>query len=646
MVPVTVRDAVLARAVKLSPAARAIAELVSVVPGKTDAWLLEQSAHPDEAAIESCLSIGMVRHDDGALAFRHELARRALEDSLSQNQQQSLHARVLEVLASRSGVAAARLAHHADGARKAAEVLRYAPLAAIQAAAVGAHREAASHYERALRYATTLPEAERANLQEQLSYECYLTGDNERALEARRSALEIRRRLGDRMREGDALRWLSRISWFAGQPEAAYAHGAEAVDTLESLPPGAELAMAYSNRAQLDMLNHDAEAAIGWATRAIRLAEPLANDDILAHALNTLGTMRVITNDTSGWVDLERSLVIARRRAFHEHVGRAYANMAAMGVMFREYERAFAHLNEGLAYCEEHDLESWRLYLLAGRARAKLESGDWLGAGDDAETVLRHARPTPMTRIPALTVVGHLRARRGDPDAKAALDEARELAGPKADLQRIGTLAELGAEIAWLAGDREGVLREVQPAYALSRCWRDVRMNGALAVWLWRAGEPAENPQHLEQPCALEIAGDWRGAARGWAALGCPYDQACVLALYGGEVEQREALTVYDRLGAAPAAAALRKSMREQGVRGVPRGSRASTQQNSFGLTRREAEILQLLAEGLRNAAIAKRLFVSTKTVDHHVSAILTKLGVPSRAEAVALARNSMDGSS
>src|SRR3984893_1159597 len=87
-VPSTVRDAVLARAVRLSPAAREIAELVCVVPGRTECWLLEEGAEPDEDGIEGCLSIGMVRFDDGSLAYRHELARRALEDSLSQTRRQ------------------------------------------------------------------------------------------------------------------------------------------------------------------------------------------------------------------------------------------------------------------------------------------------------------------------------------------------------------------------------------------------------------------------------------------------------------------------------------------------------------------------------------------------------------------------------
>jgi DNA-binding CsgD family transcriptional regulator len=239
-----------------------------------------------------------------------------------------------------------------------------------------------------------------------------------------------------------------------------------------------------------------------------------------------------------------------------------------------------------------------------------------------------------------LRVLGHLRIRRGDPDAQAVLSEARSLAGTMRELQRIGPLAEVCAEAAWLMGDREGVLREVLPVYELVRQRRDPRLKGELAAWLWRVDALDQHPADIAEPYALEISGDWRGAAGVWRDLGCPYERATVLGLYGGELEQREALSIFERLGAAPAAQMVRKKMREQGVRGVPRGSRASTRGNPLGLTRREAEILALLSEGLRNAAIARRLFVSTKTVDHHVSAILAKLGTPSRAEAVAMARN------
>jgi DNA-binding CsgD family transcriptional regulator/tetratricopeptide (TPR) repeat protein len=642
-VPITVRDAVLARAVKLSPAAREIAELVSVVPGKAEIWLLEGAAEPDEASVEDCLSSGMARSEDGSLAFRHELARRALEDSLSRPRRQYLHAKVLAVLERRPGIPAARLVHHADGARNAEQVIRFAPVAAVQAASVGAHREAVSHYQIALLYAENLSPDKRVHLQEHLSYECRLTGQHERAIEIQRAVLEIRRASGQRVKEGEALRCLSWLSWFAGHREEADRYSADAIAMLESLPPGPELAMAYCNQADLDMEAHEADSSIDWAQRAIALAEPWGNGGILSQALNTRGTVRLIGGDTAGWADLDRSLQLALAEGVAEHVASSYTNLVAMAVSARRYEQASGYLAVGLAYCEDRDLDSWWLYMLVYRARMRFEQGEWNGASDDVEEVLRHPRATSINRIPALRTLGHLRIRRGDADATSPLEEARALGGPTPELQRIGTLAAANAEAAWLEGDRERVLREVRPAYELVLQRRDPRMKGELAAWLWRAGALEQHPTDIPEPYALEISRDWRGAARAWKALGCPYEHACMLAWYGPEADQREALTILGRLGAAPATRALRKQLRLQGVRGIPRGSRISTRKNPHGLTERETEILALLTQGLRNSVIAQRLFVSTKTVDHHVSAILAKLGVPSRAEAIAVTRRRTD---
>jgi DNA-binding CsgD family transcriptional regulator/tetratricopeptide (TPR) repeat protein len=641
-VPATVRDAVLARVARLSPSARQIAELVSVVPRRTEAWLLADTVRPDAAALEDCLSIGMVRHEDGSLAFRHELARRAIEDSLSQPRRQQLHARVLEVLAARAGLSAARIAHHADGARVGSKVLLYAPLAAAEAAAVGAHREAAAHYQSALRFADHLAAAERARLQEQLSYECYLTGENDRAFEARRAALEIWRAQGSRLKEGDALRSLSRLSWFMGNNAQADDFCARAIAVLAALPPSPELAVAYCNRADLAMEAHEADASIESAQCAISLAETWGNAEILCDALKTLGTVRLIIGDTAGWTDLNRALQLALAAGLQEQAARAYNDMAAMAVSRREYAQAAACMQAGLAYCEEHDMEFVRPYMLAYRARMRFEQGEWNAASEDIETVLQHPRTAPITRIPALRTLAHLRVRRGDPDVNGPAEQACTLAGPTPVLQRAGMLCIVRAEAAWLAGDRAGVVREVQPVYELARQRRDPRMNGELAAWLWRVGALPETPADIAQPYAQEISGDWRGAAGAWKMLGCPYEYASLLAWHGNEAEQREALTILDSLGAAPAAQSLRRQMRARGVRRIPRGARDSTRQNPFGLTRREAQILALLAAGLRNATIARRLFVSTKTVEHHISAILAKLRVGSRAEAVALTRQGM----
>jgi DNA-binding CsgD family transcriptional regulator/tetratricopeptide (TPR) repeat protein len=637
-VPVSVRDAVLARAMRLTPEARKIAELACVVPGRTESWLLEQTVPVDEAAIEDCMSIGMVRSDDGALAFRHELARRAFEDSISQSHRQLLHAKVFAALSARPHISAARLAHHAAGANNAAAVLQFAPLAAKQAASVGSHREAVSQYQVALLYAQNMAQDERARLYERLSYECQLTAQHEQAIEARRAALEIWRASGARMREGDALQWLSRLSWAVGRRAEANRYGADAVSTLESLPPSPELARAYSNCAQLDMESHELESAVTWAQRAIAIAEPLAENEIFSDALGALGVTRLIAGDAGGWADLERGLRLALNGDLQEQVASVYTDLAAMAVSCRQYDKASRYLSEGLGYCERHDMDSLRLYMLAYRARKSFEQGDWQAASDDAEAVLRHPLATPITRIPALRTLGHIRIRRGDPQAEAALDEAWALGGAAQELQRIGTLAAIRAEAAWLAGDREGVLMAVAPAYEMVCQRRDPRMKGELATWLWRVGALEGQPAEIAEPYAQEISGDWRAAAFNWKHLGCPYEYACLLAWHGAETEQREALEVLERLGAAPAAQALRKRMRAEGVRSVPRGLRTSTRSNRLGLTRREAEILTLVSQGMRNSAIAKRLFVSTRTVDRHVSAILSKLGVQSRGEAVAMA--------
>ena len=637
-VPVSVRDAVLTRAMRLTPDARKIAELACVVPGRTESWLLAEAVPVDDAAIEDCMSIGMVRSDDGALSFRHELARRAFEDSLSHSHRQLLHAHVFAALAARHDISAARLAHHAAGARNAAAVLQFAPLAAMQAASVGSHREAVSLYEVALPYAKEIAPDERARLNERLSYECYLTGQHARAIEARRAALDIWRASGERMREGDALQWLSRLSWFFERRADADRYAAEAVATLESLPPSPELAMAYSNRAQLDMEIHALESGISFALRAIALAEPCAEDAILCDALSTLGTIRLIAGDPSGFADLERALHLALDHDLQEQVARAYTDLSAMAVSCRRYDKASRWFSEGLAYCEKRDLDGLRRYMLMYRARKNFEQGDWPVASEDAEAVLRDPHATPITRIPALRTLGHIRIRRGDPQAEAALEEAWALGGAVQELQRIGTLAAIRAEAAWLAGDRDGVLNAVKPAYELVCQRRDPRMKGELASWLWRVGALEKKPDDIADPYAQEISGDWRAAAFAWKGLGCPYEYACLLAWHGAESEQREALEILERLGATPAAQALRKRMRAEGVRAVPRGLRTSTRSNRLGLTRREAEILTLLSQGMRNSAIAKRLFVSTRTVDRHVSAILSKLGVQSRGEAAAMA--------
>ena len=640
-VPVTVRDAVLSRAARLSPAARAVLELVSVVPARTEMWLLDESIGPRAGALDECIDAGMLRSEGDAVSFRHELARRAVEDSLSAPRRQHLHNLVLNALVNLGSESLlARIVHHAAHGGNRAAVLKYAPVAARQAAALAAHRESASHYLAALRHAEALAPSERAELFECRSYECYLTGQIEDALQARRTALDLWQQLGDARRQGENLRWMSRISWGLARKKEAERYGVEAVTILEALPPGPELAMAFSNRAQLHMLADQHEEAVLWGSRATELADALGATDTLVHALNNVGTSELLADNEQGRGKLEESLRLALANDLQDHAGRAYTNLASAALRARNYPLALRYFEDGIAYTTQHDLDFYSLYMTVWRARARFEQGDWDRAEDDASSVLGHYRVWPTMKISTLAVLGHVGVRRGDPAAAPLLDEAHALAVGTEEPQRVAPVASARSEAAWLAGDVEGVKREARLVFEIAKRHNDPWIRGEFSFWLWRAGGAPVTDETIAVPYALQMRGDWRAAAAAWRAIGCPYEAAVALA-DGDEAARRAALEIFDSLGAGPAAERLRLALRASGVRGIPRGPRASTRGNAAGLTNRQLEVLALIADGLSNGEIADRLFISPKTVDHHVGAVLAKLDAGSRAEAGSIAIHS-----
>jgi DNA-binding CsgD family transcriptional regulator/tetratricopeptide (TPR) repeat protein len=622
--------------------AREVVRLVAAVPTRAELWLLEEAVRPGPSAVEAGVAAGPLVVGSEAVGFRHELLRQAVEGSLSILTRRELNRRVLWLLSEARGreVDIARLVHHARQANDAEAVPRYAPEAARQAAAVSAHREAVGHYRAALPHADRLPATERADLLESYSVEAYVSGFAQEALEARRAALRIREAEGTSPeRLGESLRWLSRLSWWAGRRAEAEAAAARAIAALERGEPGHQLAMAYSNQAQLDMLAYRTEAALAWGSRAIELARRLGDQEALTHALTNIGTARLHARDLGGRSDLEQAFEAADAAGLEDHAARALVNQASCDMQYRDYRHARGDLDRAVAFTVRHDLTGNAQYMLGMRARLLLERGDWAGAELDARAALaelEQRRQGPRA-VDALVVLGLLQARRGDADATATLEEAAARALPTDELQWIGLVAAARAEHAWLHGALDRTATEAAMGFGLAVRAGHPWFAGELACWLWRADALPEVPAVVAEPYRLLLAGDWRGSADAWQALGCPYEQAQALAL-GDEEACLRVLGLLDGLGARQTALRLRRRLRGRGNLRVPRGPTRATAANPAGLTGRQVEVLGLLAEGLTDAEIAARLSLSTKTVGHHVSALLAKLAIGSRRQAAAAA--------
>jgi DNA-binding CsgD family transcriptional regulator/tetratricopeptide (TPR) repeat protein len=635
--PESVRDAVLARSARLSDPARRLLDAVAVVPGQVEPWLLHALGGELVDRLDECLASGMLTAGARTVGFRHELARLAVEEAISLDRRLALNRGALAALESREDPDFVRAAHHADAAGDTDGVLRWAPLAAERAAEAGAHREAAAQYGRALRFTHGRSPADRGALLERRAEECSLSAQIDEAIAAQREALRCHRRAGDRLREGDALRALSRLLFTALRFAEAEAPALEAVNLLQQLPAGHELAMTYGHVSQIHANDERYGEAAAWGARALELAERLDDTEALVYALTFMGIAEALADEPQGRVKLESALELAQRHCLEADAGRIFSGLVFSALRQKRFEEAERILESGLQYCGERGLDTWRLYLLAFRALSDLGRGRWDDATDAAAAVLHEAHSVQSARSWALNVLGLVRARRGDPEATTPLEEARRLGEPTEQLHLIGPNAAARAEVSWLTGDHATVAGATESALALAVDRRVPWVAGELVYWRWRAGLHDELPAELvAEPYRLSIAGDWKRAAELSAQIGCPYEVALSLADADDEAGLRRAYDELQALGARPAAAIVARRLRERGARRVPRGPRPSTRKNPAGLTARELEVLALVADGRRNAEIARRLVVTEKTVDKHVSAILRKLDAQTRGEAAA----------
>jgi DNA-binding CsgD family transcriptional regulator/tetratricopeptide (TPR) repeat protein len=446
----------------------------------------------------------------------------------------------------------------------------------------------------------------------------------------------FRRRFGDDRNVGENLSKLSTALWRLCRGDEARQAAEEAVRILESLPPGAELAWAYASLAADHMMQGRMKEAIDTAEKGRDLGERLRLGGIVSHALITIGGAQCSLG-REGMSSIEQALRIALDTDLPEAAGRCYSNLQSIGSSLNRFAEAERYYTEGIAYCKQRELGVYTACLTGGRAYVLLLVGRW----DEAVKICTQMldQPiSPVNRLNPLQVLGSIRGRRGEAGAWELLDEAVMLAEGTGEPQWITAVRAARTELRWLQGDPERAAAEIGAAYERAR-GLDPWELGSLVIWLARLQRPVVLPPGLPEPYALEIAGDWQGAAAAWERLGRNYDAALTRIISsqdeaGLEAGLRTALAALDDLGARAGAAAARRRMKQLGMTSIPRGPRPVTRAAPAGLTAREQEVLALLAEGLPDKEISRRLFISQRTVHHHVSAVLSKIGVSSRTAA------------
>ncbi len=637
-VPATVQDAVIARAARLSPAARDVLDTAAVAGPRVEPWLLQALTVAESVSIDECLATGVLRSNGGALMFRHELARQAVLQAMTPLRARDLHRRVLIALLGRDclDASAPLLAHHADGAGDAQVVRKWAPVAAQQAAAVGAHRQAAEHWASALKY--TLAGA-RAPLLDEYAYQVQMSGGLAAAMTARREAARLWQEHGEAGNAAVSLARLALLLVLAGrnaEGEAVLCEATALISLSDITSSGLVVRLCSATARALD---HDYDEAIALATVTLAEAQQQSNPPLIVESLLTLGIAMMGSGRVDqGILHLEQSLTLAETLRLDQSISRALANLGSMCGEIFKFDLAQSYLRRGINFCSDRDLDAPRLYQLAWVALVRTMKGQWDEAATAAHEVIADSRATTIARIMALVALGRLRARRGDVDVWQVLDEARDLATSTGTLQRVAPMRAARAEAAWLQGRRDDAVREAQACLDMAVRKHHVEFAAELALWCAWGGSPTDMPAFCaKHPFALEAAGRWQDAAVAWRELGCPYETARALAA-GNETAQREALAIFELLGARPMVERVRHALRAAGARAVPYGPRDSTRQHPCGLTGKEVAVLALLASGLRNKEIAQRLSRSIRTVDHHVQAIFTKLDVSNRAHAVSAA--------
>lgn len=628
-VPESIRASVVHRLRQLSESAQRLVETLAAAPRELDYHDVAALTEATTTDIDHAVGAGLVVLDGLALRFRHDLARMAIYSELSLQRRLDIHSGFVVRLLNGAEPDVDLIAHHAISSLDPQLIVSHVPTAAVNAATHGSLRQAEDYYLAAIEAADRTAPALAAELRTLLSRVLSSLGrDPSEGLMLNARAIDYAEQQGLNDVLGRALS--VRAILMVNLPNVAEAHRCmeRALSILERRGASPELFEAVLRDAMMTMFDRRVVDATVGIHRAIGLANELGDPKLVLQAERLLIVSRIGGSESELAVRHLIELVENADRMGDTSVFLSYVGMLGSGAgEFKHFDVAENMLGRSIETLERLDRPAAARYDQAWLARVYAETGRWneaISVGREVMALVGGTHgPSMMT---ARTAVGRSLVRQGDTEGQRLLSEVAEQTD-RYYLQYVWPLLCSLAESHWLAEDVDAMRLVIEPVYERALLTDSTWARGETGFWMWKAGLIDEPPGLCAEPYRLQISGDWRGAAEAWSAIGAPYEEA--LALADGDVAARSsALEILDGLGAVPVAEMLRAQA--QADHGVDRRYEGS------GLTRRQFEVLEQIRDGLDNQTIGQQLFVSKKTVEHHVSAIFASLGVSSRTAAVA----------
>ncbi|WP_432947742.1 ATP-binding protein [Kribbella sp. CA-253562] len=622
--PLTVVDAVLTRVLDLPPGCRDAVEQMSVVPWPVDLTFAERLLGERFHSLAEAEERGVLEIRSGAVRFRHEIARRVIEEAIPQIRRIAMNRAVVAALLAAADADPAAIVHHAVEASDTDVILKFAPVAARRAARAGSHGQALTCLEAVVPYVDRLAVADRAPLLDAYAWELHIAHRFTDAVKVGEQAVGLREEVGEATPLIETLLRLSRHQYMFGDTPGALATVERAVELSEPLRSPAVRAVTLAYRGMMLVQTGQLDEAVAMLPQARQIAAQAGRTDLVSLCLNYLGVALTDLGDSRGVPYLREALNTALGSGDHESAARAYTNLAE--VLFRHdlYEDLETCLDEGRRFTHEHGFWSHFYGLETHQAQLSLRLGDWDDARRRVQELEDSVRQPGMLAVYSMPINARIQVRRGNlQTAHDLLSVAWQRAWQQQSLVGILYSGLAYAEWTWLTGRRD-VAQQIGDRLSQYAVPRGLIPSFAeVNRYLSLAGAMVESPAT---------------ASGGGSERLDPYERAAQLATSGSVAQAVQALNVLDANGAKAAADDLRRQLRRLGVESIPRSSRTRPDSNRYGLTRRHIEVLHLLEKDLTNAEIAKQLVVSVRTVDHHVSAILNRLGAASRKDAVSRA--------